>query len=134
MNAQFGRNINTLTKGIILHYYSSWATDSLHKPAYKFLQKEWLTKFRDNPSADVFQHLIQNPKEAFDENTYITGKEYSEFINSELIRNLLSMKYSTDKADLRLYKFLTKLNQIIKRNYYRIIKMLYPVKALFMGK
>lgn len=132
MNAQFGRNINTLSKGVVLHYYSSWATDSLHKPAYKFLQKEWLTRFRDNPSADAFQHLIQNPKEAFDENTYITGKEYSEFINSELTRSLLRMKLSADKADIRLYSILTKLNQIVKHCYYIVIKILYPIKKIFM--
>ena len=45
MNAQFGRNINTLSTGIILHYYSSWTQDSSFSPAYKFLQKEWLNEF-----------------------------------------------------------------------------------------
>ena len=132
MNAQFGRNINTLSKGVILHYYSSWVNDSLYKPAYKFLQKEWLIKFRENPDAAEFQSLIQNPKEAFDEETFITGKEFSAFINSELIRSLLRMRLSADKADLRLYSLLTKFDKIIKHYYYIAIKILYPIKKLFM--
>lgn len=131
MNAQFGRNINTLAKAVILHYYSSWANDSLYKPAYKLLQKNFLEKVRENPKSETVLKLIQNPKEAFDENTYIMAKDYSEFINSELIQNLLRMRLSADKADLRLYAFLMKQNQIIKHYYYKIIKSLYPIKKFF---
>lgn len=134
MNAQFGRNINTLAKAVILHYYSSWANDSLYKPAYKLLQKDFLAKVRENPKSKIVLKLIQNPKEAFDENTYIMTKDYSEFINSELIQNLLRMRLSEDKADLRLYTFLMRHNQLVKHYYYKVIKVLYPIKKFFTKK
>lgn len=130
MNAQFGRNINTLTTGVVLHYYSSWASNSLYTPAYKFLQEGWLSNFRKKPTAVEFQKLIKNPKEAFDENTFIMADDYDEFRNSELIQYLMRMRYSTNNADLRLYFFLERKIQIIGKIYYKIARLLYPLKKV----
>lgn len=131
MNAQFGRNINTLASGVILHYYSSWTDGSLYKPAYKLLQDSFLKKIRENPASKDIQELIQKPKEAFDENTFIMANDYNEFRNSELIQNLLKTRNSTNNADLRLYSILEKQNQITRKVYYSVIKLLYPLKKLF---
>ncbi len=131
MNAQFGRNINTLTKGIILHYYSSWANNSLYTPAYRFLQKEWLSNFRKRPTADEFQKLIQRPKEAFDTNSSITGANFNNFYNSTLANYLAVIYSSSDKADLRLFSFLKKTCFSLARIYYISLKILYPLKKIF---
>lgn len=131
MNAQFGRNINTLASGVILHYYSSWADGSLYKPAYKFLQDSFLKKVRENPMSKDIQKLIQKPKEAFDVNTFIMANDYNEFRNSELIQNLMKMHNSANNADARLYFILEKQNQITRKVYYKVIKALYPLKRLF---
>ena len=131
MNAQFGRNINTLASGVILHYYSSWADGSLYKPAYKFLQDSFLKKVRENPMSKDIQKLIQKPKEAFDVNTFIMANDYNEFRNSELIQNLMKMHNSANNADARLYFILERQNQITRKVYYKVIKVLYPLKRLF---
>lgn len=131
MNAQFGRNINTLSKGVILHYYSSWMDISLYKPAYKMLQESFLKKIRENPMSKGVQELIQKPKEAFDENTFIMASDYNEFRNSEFIQNLLQLYNSTDKADIRLYSILERLCRVTRGIYYKTIKIIYPLKQIF---
>lgn len=131
MNAQFGRNINTLATGVILHYYSSWASNSLYAPAYRFLQKEWLSNFRKRPTADEFQKLIQRPKEAFDTNSSITGANFNNFYNSTLANYLAVIYSSSDKADLRLFSFLKKTCFSLARIYYISLKILYPLKKIF---
>ena len=131
MNAQFGRNRNTLAAGIILHYYSSWTQDSSFSPAYKFLQKKWLKEFRESPKAEIFQKTIQNPKEAFDSGTYVMGENYNLWYYSQLIQCLATIFNSTDAADKRLYLFLEKVTNFISNYYYRIIRHLYPLYKLF---
>ena len=131
MNAQFGRNINTLNRGVILHYYSSWTDISLYKPAYKMLQDSFLKKIRENPTSKDIQELIQKPKEAFDENTFIMASDYNEFRNSEFIQNLLQLYHSTDKADIRLFSILERLSRLIRKTYYKTIKIIYPLKRIF---
>ena len=127
MNAQFGRNINTLANGVILHYYSSWAKSSFYDPAYKFLQTEWLSNFRTNPNSKEFQELIKNPQKAFDSNTFIMGKKYDSWRNSHLIQLLTSIYESNNRADTRLYSYLEKICLTISKHYYKIIKFLYPL-------
>lgn len=127
MNAQFGRNINTLASGVILHYYSSWAENTFFTPAYKFLQKEWLSNFRNNPKSEEFQELIRNPKAAFDTNTFITGKNYDAWRNSRLIQHLASMHESSNRADLRLYSYLEKMTFAVSKFYYKLLKFFYPL-------
>ena len=130
MNAQFGRNINTLSKGVILHYYSSWTDISLYKPAYKMLQDSFLKKIRENPASKEIQELIQKPKEAFDENTFIMASDYNEFRNSEFIQNLLQLYNSADVADKRLYSILERLSRFLRKIYYKTIKLFYPLKRI----
>ena len=128
MNAQFGRNINTLAKGVILHYYSSWSGNSVYKPAYKFLQTDFLNDFRFNPKSDYFQNFIHNPKEAFNSDSFVLGTA-----NSHLW-NLLQMAMSKDRADQRLYNFLKKQNAILIKFYYQMIKCFFPIKKFFQNK
>lgn len=131
MNAQFGRNINTLANGIILHYYSSWVQGPSFSPAYKLLQKEWLKNFKRNPKAENFQNLIQNPKEAFDSSTCIMGEKYNLWYNSQLIQRLVALSNSTDSANKRLYRFLERFVDFICKYYYKSLKSLYPFYKLF---
>lgn len=131
MNAQFGRNINTLANGIILHYYSSWVQGPSFSPAYKFLQKEWLKNFKRNPKAENFQNLIQNPKEAFDSSTCIMGEKYNLWYNSQLIQRLVALSNSTDSANKRLYRFLERFVDFICKYYYKSLKSLYPFYKFF---
>ena len=128
MNAQFGRNINTLAKGVILHYYSSWGNISSYTPAYKFLQKEWLEAFRNNPKSEVFTNLIKNPKEAFDQNTFIIGKKENYLFNSKSMSQLMNIRIdSTDRADRRIYKILITQNRIITFFYYKFLSFFSPL-------
>lgn len=131
MNAQFGRNINTLANGIILHYYSSWIQGPSFSPAYKFLQKEWLNDFRGDPKSEKFQKIIQNPKAAFDSSTCVMGGNYNLWFNSQLIQRLVTLFNSTDSADKRLYCFLESAVDFICRYYYKTIKILYPFYKFF---
>lgn len=128
MNAQFGKNINTLAKAVILHYYSSWRNNPSYTPAYKFLQKEWLLNFRNDPYSEEFQELIYNPKEAFDQTALIIGRNFNLFFNSKLANHLANLHSSSDKADTRLFNFLEKQNMLLTKIYYRAIKILYPLK------
>lgn len=130
MNAQFGRNINTLATGVILHYYSSWANNSLYTPAYRFLQKEWLSNFRKNPTTSDSKNLIKNPKEAFDQTTLIMGSNFNHFFNSTLANYLANLHISSDKADIRLLIFFEKQNLFLAKIYYRVLKILYPLKNI----
>lgn len=129
-NAQFGRNINTLATGIILHYYSSWTNNMLYKPAYKFLQKDWLLQFRANPKAKAFQAIIQNPKKAFDANTLIMGNGLDGFFYSRLGHQLATIHASSNNADERLFNILEKVIKFFVKIYYRTIKIFYPIKKL----
>lgn len=133
-NAQFGRNINTLLDGIILHYYSSWNDNISYIPAYKFLQKEWLNLFRKNPKAEEFQTLIRNPKKAFDPNTFIMGNDFDRWRNSRLIYTLMNIHSSKNSADERLFKLFEKIFFITCKIYYTTIKLLYPIKRCFSKK
>lgn len=128
INAQFGRNLNTLANGIILHYYSSWAENPTYVPAYKLLQKDFLKNVRLNPKSESVQHIIRHPKEAFDMNTLILGEKISLFWSSQWIQRMMYMKVSKDHADIRLSHFLEKQNMMISNLYYKIIKLLYPLK------
>lgn len=130
-NAQFGRNINTLLDGIILHYYSSWNDNISYIPAYKFLQKEWLSLFRKNPKAEEFQTLIHNPKKAFDSSTFIMGNDFDRWRNSRLIYTLMNIYSSKNNADRRLFKLFEKLFFTTHKIYYTTIKLLYPIKSFF---
>lgn len=132
MNAQFGRNINTLASGVILHYYSSWANDSTYLPAYKFLQKDWLKEFRNDPNSEKFQKDICNPKEAFDPNTFILGRHFNSFWNTRLIQYLMNLWISSDRADKRLFWINESIVLIVRAIYYRLIKILYPFYKLFL--
>ena len=133
-NAQFGRNINTLARGIILHYYSSWTQDTSYTPAYKFLQNNWLTYFRNNPKSKISLEFIQNPKEAFDTSTLIMGRGYDQWHNSQLIQLLGTIHKSKDPADKRLYLFLEKIDNFITKYYYKTIKKLYALHIFFKKK
>ena len=128
MNAQFGRNINTLTSGVILHYYASWPQNLLYAPAYKFLQKNWLQLFRSNPKSEKFQNLIKNPKKAFDSTTLIMGSDFNVFFNSTFAIYLANLHLSSDSADIRLFNFFEKQNKFLAKIYYKAIKILYPLK------
>ena len=135
MNAQFARNINTLANGVILHYYSSWVDNSSYTAAYKFLQKEWLEAFRNNPKSEVFANLIKNPKEAFDQNTLIIGKKENYLFNSKSMSQLMNIRIdSTDRADRRIYKFLVTQNRIITFFYYKFLSFLSPLYKLTHNK
>lgn len=131
MNAQFGRNINTLANGIILHYYSSWNNNSSYTPAYKFLKQDWLNRFRANSTSNEFKKLIYNPKSAFDTSTLVIGREFNQWYNSQSIQLLANLHQSSDKADQRLYVFLEKVNIFTSHTYYAIIKFLFPIKKVF---
>ena len=126
MNAQFGRNINTLANAVILHYYQSWTNDSVYIPAYKFLQEDWLKKFRDNPKSKIFQKYIYNPKEAFDSNTFILGKKFNSFWNTRLLQHLMDLWNSTNRADKRLFGIYENIIFIVRAIYYRLIKIAHP--------
>lgn len=130
MNAQFGRNINTLADGIILHYYSSWANDSVYTPAFKFLQKEWLQEFRNNPKSESSKKIIYNPKKAFDTNSIIMGQNFDIFFHSKLGHKFASLRMSTNNADIRLFQFLEWQNEFVSKLYYKIIKFFYPIKKI----
>ena len=130
MNAQFGRNINTLADGIILHYYSSWANDSVYTPAFKFLQKEWLQEFRNNPKSEISKKIIYNPKKAFDANSIIMGQNFDIFFHSKLGHKFASLRLSTTNADIRLFHFLEWQNEFVSKLYYKIIKFFYPIKKI----
>ena len=131
MNAQFGRNINTLIKGVILHYYSSWTTNSSYIPAYKFLQKDWLRNFRQDPKSKVFTKDIFNPKEAFEPCSLILNSQFNLFWHTRLTQHLMNLWISPDKADKRLFKLLEKI--ILKTSvlYYRLIIILHPFYKIF---
>lgn len=132
MNAQFGRNINTLADGTILHYYASWTKDSVYTPAFKFLQKEWLQNFRNNPNSEIFKTNIYNPKKAFDTNSIIMGQNFDKFFHSKLGHQFAAMHLSTNNADIRLYHFLERQNECISKLYYKIINRFYPIKKIFL--
>lgn len=131
MNAQFGRNINTLADGIILHYYSSWTNDSVYAPAFKFLQKEWLQQLRNDPYSEQVKINIYNPKKAFDSNSIIMGHNFDLFFHSKLGHQFASMHMSTNNADIRLFHFLERQNECICKLYYKTINSFYPIKKLF---
>lgn len=126
MNAQFGRNINTLIKGVILHYYSSWATNSSYVPAYKFLQKDWLQSFRLNPKSETFIKEIFNPKEAFDPCSVILNGQFNLFWHTRLIQHLMNLWLSSNRADKRLFKISETIVFKIKDLYYKLIEVLHP--------
>lgn len=131
MNAQFGKNINTLAKAVILHYYSSWGNNSSYTPAYKFLQKEWLEAFRNNPKSEIFINLIKNPKEAFDQNTFIIGQKENYLFNSKSMSQLMNIRSdSVDRADRRIYKILITQNRIITFFYYKCLSFLSTLNKL----
>lgn len=131
MNAQFGRNINTLADGIILHYYSSLTNDSVYTPAFKFLQKNWLQQFRKDPKSETFKKNIYNPKKAFDTNSIIMGPGFDNFFHSKLGHKLASMHISTNNADVRLFHFLEWQNEYVGKLYYGLTTLFYPLKKLF---
>ena len=126
MNAQFGRNINTLIKGVILHYYSSWTTNPSYVPAYKFLQRSWLQNFRLDPKAETFKKEILNPKEAFDPYSIILNGQFNLFWHTRLIQHLMNLWLSSNRADKRLFKISETIVFKIKDLYYKLIEVLHP--------
>lgn len=126
MNAQFGRNINTLIKGIILHYYSSWVTNSSYVPAYKFLQKDWLQSFRLSPKSETLIKEIFNPKEAFDPCSIILNSQFNLFWHTRLVQHLMNLWLSSNRADKRLFKISETTILKIRDFYYKLIKILHP--------
>ena len=126
MNAQFGRNVNTLIEGLILHYYSSWATNSSYIPAYRFLQKDWLQNFRLNPKSETFTKDIFNPKKAFDPCSIILNSQFNLFWHTRLVQHLMNLWTSSNRADKRLFKISETIVLKIKDLYYKLIEILHP--------
>ena len=130
-NSQIGRSIGKLAKARIIHYFSSWENDKKFRPSYKFLQKDFLKKVRTNYLDKEVVYYLENPKEAFDSNTFIIGDEMAMFWQSKTWNDLVLLQQSNKSEDVRLYKILIKMLKYVPKAYYKIIPYLYPFYRCF---